>query len=149
MLQQLHRSLSGDVHFDRMVGWKASFSLARWTEEELSLILHAHQEHTPCFQSCHVSRNYTLRAKQADAPRGDKSVTIGRYVREISVKARNMLGRPQPGVVGTSRRQPTSIHTSHEPDARQNHMWGARDVVSALLLRTDACIMCVSKYSQG
>lgn len=60
----------------------------------------------------------------------DKSVTIGRYVREISVKARNMLGRPQGASRGTSWRPNTSVHASHEQDTRQDQMWGVRDVVS-------------------
>ncbi|CAM9117146.1 unnamed protein product [Ectocarpus sp. 8 AP-2014] len=66
--------------------------------------------------------------KPAKEPRrGDQSVTIGRYVRDISVKARSMLGRPQRGVL-TSSRPTESVHADREPDTREGPMWGVRDV---------------------
>lgn len=73
---------------------------------------------------------------QGDAIGEEKSVTIGRYVREISVKARNMLGRPQAGARGASWRPSSSAHASHEQDAREDQKWGARDVVSLIIVAT-------------
>lgn len=78
---------------------------------------------------CVKCRSQTAAMPQA-APGGDKGVTIGGYVREISVKARSMLGRPQPDVRGSSRRPMASDHTDHESDTRQDQMWGVRQVVS-------------------
>ncbi|CAM9094825.1 unnamed protein product [Laminaria digitata] len=63
-----------------------------------------------------------------EAPGGDKSVTIGRYVREISVKARSMLGRQPRGALGSSRRPMSSDRIDREPDTRQDQMWSARNV---------------------
>lgn len=70
---------------------------------------------------------------QKEPRRGDQSVTIGRYVRDISVKARSMLGRPQRGVL-TSSRPTESVHADREPDTRGGPMWGVRDVVSGKAL---------------
>ncbi|CAM9180188.1 unnamed protein product, partial [Hapterophycus canaliculatus] len=65
--------------------------------------------------------------KAAKETRGGDGVTIGRYVRDISVKARSMLGRPQRGVLSSSR--PTEfVHADREPDTRKGPMWGVRDV---------------------
>lgn len=70
-------------------------------------------------------------------PRGGDGVTIGRYVRDISVKARSILGRPQRGVLSSSR--PTeSIHADGEPGTREGPMWGVRDVVSSMVASTFA-----------
>lgn len=82
-----------------------------------------------CGLQCFKPRAKTAAMPQA-APGGDKGVTIGGYVREISVKARSMLGRPQPDVLGSSRRPMASDHTDHESDTRQDQMWGVRHVVS-------------------
>ncbi|CAN0024749.1 unnamed protein product [Scytosiphon promiscuus] len=65
--------------------------------------------------------------KTAKEPRGGDGVTIGRYVRDISVKARSILGRPQRGVRSSSR--PTeSVNADREPGTREGPMWGVRDV---------------------
>lgn len=82
-----------------------------------------------CGLRCFKPRAQTVAMPQA-TPGGDKGVTIGGYVREISVKARSMLGRPQPDVLGSSRRPMASDHTDHESDTRQDQMWGVRHVVS-------------------
>ncbi|CAB1096112.1 unnamed protein product [Ectocarpus sp. CCAP 1310/34] len=68
-----------------------------------------------------------IRIHEKEPRRGDQSVTIGRYVRDISVKARSMLGRPQRGVL-TSSRPTESVHADREPDTREGPMWGVRDV---------------------
>lgn len=85
-----------------------------------------------------VVRNTALPVllKNVKGPRrADQNVTIGRYVRDISVKARSMLGRPQRGVLSLSR--PTeSVHADREPDPREDPMWGARDVVSSDQMHT-------------
>lgn len=68
-----------------------------------------------------------------DTPGVDKTVTIGRYVREISVKARYMLGRQQAAVAGSSRRPSPADHPEHEPDTLQETIWDARETVSLSL----------------
>ncbi|CAM9112844.1 unnamed protein product [Choristocarpus tenellus] len=74
-----------------------------------------------------------IQASVTEVPEGDKSVTIGRYARELSSKARIMLGRPSFGptrVNGRSTTEGRDAQASDAVGARQDQRWGTRNVVS-------------------
>ncbi|CAM9450333.1 unnamed protein product, partial [Phaeothamnion confervicola] len=65
----------------------------------------------------------------------DKSITIGRYVRELSLRARSMLGRLGPG----GRREPGSGRENADggDHARQDTLWVMRGRAQALFVGVD------------